>query len=107
MQNFFGAFSNLLKPAQPKVPPDSVTEPAQITQSKVLLIVYDPVMDKTSGMTLSQQQSWYRTDNFNRFGNGCGCWFFNDQLYACSWLRRDVWIYCKSFTNCILSHRWW
>ena len=61
MSNFFSAFSRFFKPAQPKFPPDSVTEPAQITQSKVLLIVYDPVMDKTSGATLSQQQSWYRT----------------------------------------------
>jgi len=59
MQKFFSAFFNLLKPAQPKVAPDSETEPAQITRSKVLLIVYDPLMD--SGVTLSQQQSWYRT----------------------------------------------
>ncbi|MCX6057308.1 MAG: hypothetical protein NTW69_04040 [Chloroflexi bacterium] len=59
MQNFFGAFSSFFKPAQPKPPTDSITEPAQITKSKVLLIVYDPLM--TSGVTLSQQQTWYRT----------------------------------------------
>ena len=61
MSNFFGALSNFFKPAQPKYPPDSVSEPAQITQSKVLLIVYDPIMDNAAGTTLSQQQSWYRT----------------------------------------------
>ena len=46
-----------------KYPADSATEPAQITQSKVLLLVYDPVMDKTTGMTLSQQQKWFRTSD--------------------------------------------
>ena len=60
MSNFFSALASFFKPAKPKFPPDSVTEPAQISQSKVLLIVYDPIMDKTSGTTLSQQQSWHR-----------------------------------------------
>lgn len=58
MNNFFGALSKLFKP---KYPPDSISEPAQITKSKVLVIVYDPVMDKTTGKTLSQQMTWYRT----------------------------------------------
>jgi hypothetical protein len=61
MSNLFNVFSNLFKPAQPKYPADNATEPAQITQSKVLVIVYDPLMDKTTGTTLSQQQKWYRT----------------------------------------------
>ncbi|MHB8777204.1 MAG: hypothetical protein ACYC6R_05510 [Anaerolineales bacterium] len=53
--------SSLLKLFMPaKYPADSATEPARITQSKVLLLVYDPVMDKTTGMTLSQQQKWFR-----------------------------------------------
>ena len=63
MNKFFGALSNFFKPARPKFPPDSATEPAKITQSKVLVIVYDPVMDQTTGTTLSQQQSWYRTSD--------------------------------------------
>jgi hypothetical protein len=68
MSNFFGALSNFLKPAQPKYPADSLTEPAQITRSKVLLIVYDPIMDNSTGATLSKQQSWYRTaDLVNSF----------------------------------------
>lgn len=62
MSNIFGAFSNLFKP-QTRYPADSLTEPAQITQSKVLLLVYDPVMDKSTGVTLSRQQSWYRTSD--------------------------------------------
>lgn len=60
MSKFFGFFSNLFKPAQSKFPADSASEPAQITQSKVLVIVYDPVIDKAAGITLSQQQKWFR-----------------------------------------------
>ena len=61
MSDFVNAFANLFKPAQSKYPSDSTTEPAQITQSKVLVIVYDPVMDRSTGTTLSQQRKWYRT----------------------------------------------
>ena len=53
-------FSNLFRSAQPKYPADSINEPVQITQSKVLVIVYDPIMDKTTGIKLSQQQKWFR-----------------------------------------------
>jgi hypothetical protein len=68
MSNFFGALSNFFKPAQPKYPADSLTEPAQITRNKVLLIVYDPIMDNSTGAVLSKQQSWYRTaDLVNSF----------------------------------------
>ena len=59
MLKFFNALSRLFTPA--KYPSDSATEPAQITQCKVLLIVYDPVMDPATGITLSQKQNWYRT----------------------------------------------
>ncbi|MDP1716212.1 MAG: hypothetical protein Q8L41_15855 [Anaerolineales bacterium] len=53
--------SSLLKLFVPaKYPADSATEPARITQTKVLLLVYDPVMDKTTGMKLSQKQKWFR-----------------------------------------------
>jgi hypothetical protein len=58
MLKFFSALANLFKPA--KYPTDSAAEPAQITQSKVLVIVYDPIMDKSTGATLSQQRKWYR-----------------------------------------------
>lgn len=59
MMDFFTFLASLFKPA--KYPADSETEPAQITQSKVLLIVYDPIMDSASGTTLSQKMKWYRT----------------------------------------------
>ena len=58
MPNFLTSFFERFKSTSSasKFPADSLTEPAQITQSKVLLIVYDPVMDKASGTTLSQMQ---------------------------------------------------
>ncbi len=37
---------------------DSPDEPAEVTVSKVLLIVYDPVMDESTGQKLSAQQGW-------------------------------------------------
>jgi hypothetical protein len=58
MSNFFSALVNFFRPA--KYPVDNATEPAQITQSKVLVIVYDPIMDRSTGVTLSQQLKWYR-----------------------------------------------
>ena len=58
MPNLLTTLANLFKPAN--YPADSATEPAQITQSKVLVIVYDPIMDKSTGVTLSQQRKWYR-----------------------------------------------
>ncbi|MDO8754188.1 MAG: hypothetical protein Q7J80_09880 [Anaerolineales bacterium] len=59
-----GLLDSILKLFVPaKYPADSATEPARITRSKVLLLVYDPVMDKTTGMTLSQQQKWFRTSD--------------------------------------------
>lgn len=65
MSRFLNSFFDLFKPpsAKPKFPADSASEPAQITQSKALLIVYDPVMDKASGVTLSQQQKWFRVSD--------------------------------------------
>jgi hypothetical protein len=57
MNNFFSFLANLFRPA--KYPADSDTEPAQITRSRVLLIVYDPVMDPSTGMKLSQKMRWH------------------------------------------------
>jgi hypothetical protein len=57
MLKLFSLLASLFKPA--KYPADSATEPAQITQRKVLVIVYDPVMDRASGTKLSQQRKWY------------------------------------------------
>jgi hypothetical protein len=58
MKDFFTFLASLFKPA--KYPSDSDTEPAQVTKSRVLLIVYDPVMDGTQRTMLSQKMKWYR-----------------------------------------------
>lgn len=50
-------------PPVPTVPPDSTTEPAQIVTSKVLVIVYDPVVDSATGKRLSQHLNWSRADD--------------------------------------------
>jgi hypothetical protein len=64
MSNFIKLLFNLLrKPGQPPVLTDTLDEPAQIINSKVLMIVYDPIMDPVSGQTLSQQQNWYRASD--------------------------------------------
>lgn len=47
-------------PAPPAAPQDDPHEPAQTTQRKILVIVYDPIVDAATGKTLSQQQNWYR-----------------------------------------------
>jgi len=52
-------------PQQPQVPSeplDDPNEPAQATVSKVLVIVYDPVMDPAAGKTLTEQLGWRRVD---------------------------------------------
>ena len=48
---------------KPTVPADSTTEPVQMVTSRVLLIVYDPVMDPVTGKILSQQQGWEQVDD--------------------------------------------
>ena len=48
---------------RPTVPPDSATEPAQIVTSKVLVIVYDPVVDSATGKRLSEHLRWSRADD--------------------------------------------
>jgi len=55
-------------PQQPQVPsgPEAVddpNEPAEVTVSKVLVIVYDPVMDAVTGKKLSEQLGWSRTED--------------------------------------------
>lgn len=57
MSSILDFFLKLFRPARPSA--DGLVEPASITRSRVLVIVYDPVMDKSTGMTLSQQMKWY------------------------------------------------
>lgn len=51
------------QPQIPSKPADDPNEPAQVTVSKVLVIVYDPVMDPASGKKLSEQMGWGRTED--------------------------------------------
>jgi len=50
-------------PAQPAVPPDNTTDPAVMVTSRVLLVIYDPVMEAASGAKLSQKMKWNRPDD--------------------------------------------
>ncbi len=48
---------------QPAIVPDDPTEPAQVTILKTLVIVYDPVVDQTSGKKLSQYMNWNNVED--------------------------------------------
>ncbi len=48
-------------PVQPSMPPDSADEPASITTSKVLLVIYDPTME--DGQKLSKKMNWHSADD--------------------------------------------
>jgi hypothetical protein len=66
MFGFLEWLFNLFRPK--KTPSDTATEPAAPTRSRVLLIVYDPVMDASSGVRLSRHRNWYNTtDMVNGF----------------------------------------
>ena len=53
-----------LKPPAPNrvVPPDNTTEPVHIVTSRVLLAIYDPVVDPVSGVKLSRFMHWQSPD---------------------------------------------
>lgn len=69
MNKFFDYIFKLFgtKKTPPPAPvgpaPNNSDEPAQISNSRVLVIVYDPVMDPASGKKLSVQQNWYRLED--------------------------------------------
>jgi hypothetical protein len=76
--NFSSSIKNLLrllsgrKPAEPppgssvpSVPPDSTTEPAQIVTSRVMMIIYDPIVDTAGNLKLSQKMSWNRPEDLS------------------------------------------
>src|SRR6266496_5383099 len=48
---------------QPAIVPDDPTESAQVTILKTLVIVYDPVLDQTSGKKLSQYMNWNNVED--------------------------------------------
>ncbi|MEW6092862.1 MAG: hypothetical protein AB1531_02745 [Chloroflexota bacterium] len=50
-------------PPKPPAPADNVTEVAKIVTARVLLVVYDPVMDPASGEKLSRLMNWKRPED--------------------------------------------
>ncbi|MEZ0395552.1 MAG: hypothetical protein ABWK53_03850 [Anaerolineales bacterium] len=50
-------------PAAAPVPADNLTDPAVIVTNRVLLIVYDPIMEAASRERLSQTMKWNRVDD--------------------------------------------
>ena len=52
----------------PTIPADNTSEAIRIVTSRVLLVIYDPIMDATSGAKLSQVMKWGRADDM---ANAC------------------------------------
>ena len=50
------------------VPPDNTTEPVRIMTTRVLLAIFNPVMDKATGVTLSRLMQWQSPDDL---ANAC------------------------------------
>lgn len=54
-------FGRKPSPSAPAVLPDNPDEPASILSSRVLLLIYDPLME--GGQKLSQKMNWHRPDD--------------------------------------------
>jgi len=63
--DFLFPFSRRKTPrrSKPTIAPDSPDEPPQLTILKTLVIVYDPVVDKTSGKKLSEFMHWNKVED--------------------------------------------
>ncbi len=72
VNSFFGSLLKLFRSFPAPVPqpnphpisrPDNITEPARILTPRVLLVIYDPVMNPTTGEKLSSKMNWPRVDD--------------------------------------------
>ncbi len=68
LKSLFGSKSQPRKPAPTPPPgsapiPDSIDEPAQICNPKVLLVIFNPTMDEGSRARLSTYMGWRRPDD--------------------------------------------
>lgn len=72
ISSFFGSFlKSFRKPQAPATPPDpqplphpvNNIEPARILTSRVLLVIYNPVMNPATGEKLSAKMNWQRVDD--------------------------------------------
>ena len=48
---------------EPVIPTDNTTEPARMVTTRVLLIIYDPIMNHVNGERLSQAMHWNTVDD--------------------------------------------
>jgi hypothetical protein len=65
--SILGALLRWFRKSQPPtpgrlVPPDNSIEPARIVTARVLLVIYDPIMDLASGVKLSKLMHWQSPD---------------------------------------------
>jgi len=64
LKNLFGCGSSTASGGTTTpIPEDNTTEPARIITARVLLVVYDPIMDPVSGIKLSEKLGWNRVDS--------------------------------------------
>jgi hypothetical protein len=68
-------------PPSPTPVPDNATEPPLTTVLKTLIILYDPVVDKTTGKKLSEQMRWNKVEDLAKG-------FMSDILQASGGLAR-------------------
>jgi hypothetical protein len=66
--SLLGALLRLFRKPEPPtpgrvVPPDNTIEPVHIVTARVLLVIYDPIMDPASGVKLSQLMHWQPPDD--------------------------------------------
>ena len=63
INSLFGSRPKPPAPAKPAQLPDSPDEPAQITNPKVLLLIYNPTVDSATGKKLGDYMNWPRPDD--------------------------------------------
>lgn len=62
---FLGSTQVPVTPPVPKIssPADNTSEPVRILTSRVLLVIYDPVINTVTGEKLSEKMNWHRVDD--------------------------------------------
>jgi hypothetical protein len=65
----------------PQPAPPSTPEPAVIVTRRVMMLVYDPVVDPSTGLKLSQKQNWFKAEDLSAT-------FISDILEASGGLAR-------------------
>jgi hypothetical protein len=66
LNGLFGSLKFLgrvARPARKAIPPDNTTEPTRIVASRVLLVIYNPILNAASGTKLIQTRRWNNPDD--------------------------------------------